>query len=272
MKRILTTTLLMALAAVSVAAECSEADKKALEAFDRAWSKTNEDGDRAAMMALYADDFVGMPAMTTKTAAIESAMKAYERRKADPAGADKVTSDHYIISCTPNSATITHRNVVWTPNGAGGKPETFWTRSVHMLEKRNGKWLAVTNANNGLDEYAVIWYLEQDWNNAVMKRDRAFFEKHFAEDFTSVSGSTGAVTGKKKEIDDMMADKGLEWAATTDMDINVDGDRAFVTGIFHTKGKDDKGVAYDRKVRYIDTWVKRNGTWQAWTSQGTPIK
>ena len=262
---------MLAAMAMSVAAQCSDADKKALEAFDRAWGAATAAGDRAALEATFADDFTGLPTGINKAKSIDNAIKAAERAKANP-NPDKLTHDHYIISCTPNSALITHRNTIWTANGTGGKPETFWTRSVHMLEKRNGKWVAVSNAGNGLDDFDTLGYLEQDWNNAIMKRDRAFFEKHFADDFTGVSSMSGEVTGKKKEIDDMMNDKGLEWAGTSDMNINVNGNMATVTGIFHTKGKDDKGVAYDRRVRYIDTWVKRDGVWQAWTSQGTPIK
>lgn len=262
---------MLAAMAITAAAQCSEADKKALEAFDREWGAATAAGNRAALEAIFADDFTGLPAGINKAKSIDNAMKAAERAKTNP-NPDKLTHDHYYISCTPNSALITHRNTIWTANGTGGKPETFWTRSVHMLEKRNGKWVAVSNAGNGLDDFDTIAYLEQDWNNAVMKRDRAFFEKHFADDYTGVGSMSGEVSGKKKEIDDMMNDKGLEWAGTSDMNVNVNGNMAVVTGIYHTKGKDDKGVAYDRKVRYIDTWVKRDGVWQAWTSQGTPIK
>jgi ketosteroid isomerase-like protein len=262
--------MMLALTAGTVFAECSAADKKALEAWDRDWGVATQSGDKAKMMDIYADDFMGMPEGINKATSIDNAMKAFERAKTNP-NPDKVTHDHYIISCTPNSATITHRNVIWTANGTGGKPETFWTRSVHVVEKRNGKWMAVTNAGHGLDEFDTIAYLEQDWNDAIVKRDRAWFEKHFADDYTGVSGLNGEVSGKKKDIDDMVNDKGLEWAGTSNMNVNVNGNMAYVTGIFHTKGKDDKGVAYDRRVRYIDTWVKRDGVWQAWTSQGTML-
>ena len=51
-------------------------------------------------------------------------------------GADKVTHDHYMISCTPNSATITHRNTVWTPNGEGGKPESLYAQRSRPRKTR----------------------------------------------------------------------------------------------------------------------------------------
>lgn len=263
---------LIAAMAISVAAECSDADRKALEAFDHAWGKAGQDGDKAALMALYADDFVGLPGMQGKAATIESTMKTFERNKANPAGADKTTYDHYIISCTPVSGTITHRNTVWKPVGEGGGPQTFYTRSVHFLEKRGGKWQVVSNAGSGLDDYDVLWYLEQDWNDAVLKKDRGWFEKNYANDFTSISSLSAKLMTREEDIADTVDDKGtMELVETTGMDIRMDGNYAIVTGTFRTKGKDAKGAAFDRKIRYTDTWIKRDGRWQAWSSQGTTI-
>jgi ketosteroid isomerase-like protein len=258
---------------LTVIAQCSDADKKALEAFDRSWSKAGLSGDKAALMAIYADDYMALPGMQGKAAAIEDTMEGYEEDKANPAGADKVTYDHYIISCTPNSATVTHRNTIWTPNGEGGKAETFYTRSVHVLEKRGGKWQVVSNAGGGgLDDYAVLWYLEQDWNDAVLKKDKAWFDKNYASGFTSVSSTSGKLMSRTEAIaDDTDPKVTMELVETTGMNIRINGNSAVVTGVFRTKGKDDKGAPFDRKIRYTDTWIKRDGRWQAWASQGTPI-
>lgn len=256
----------------AVFGQCSDADKKALEAFDRAWGVAGENGDKAALMNILADDFTGLPGMVNKTASIEGTMKAFEENKKNP-NPDKVTHDHYYITCTANSAVITHRNTIWTADGTGGKPETFWTRSVHMLEKRGGKWQVTSNAGNGLDDYGVLWYLEQDWNDAVARQDATWFEKNYASDFTSISGSSATLMNKKEDIADTVNAKiKFELAETTGMDIRIDGDKAIVTGVFRTKGTDEKGAAFDRKVRYTDVWIKRDGRWQAWSSQGTPMK
>lgn len=45
MRYIIVFLTLMFAAAVSAFAECSDADKKAFEAFDAAWSKAGQDGD-----------------------------------------------------------------------------------------------------------------------------------------------------------------------------------------------------------------------------------
>ncbi|MCA1622555.1 MAG: nuclear transport factor 2 family protein [Acidobacteria bacterium] len=186
--------------------ECNQADKKALEAFDHAWSVAGDNGDRAALTNILADDFTGLPAMINKTQSIDGTMRAFERNKANPQNKDQVSSDLFMISCTPATATITHRNVVTTKNGTGGKKETFYSRSVHFLEKRGGKWQAVSSANHSLDDYGVLMYMEHDWSNA-----------------------------------------------------------------YHTKGRDEKGQPFDRRIRYTDTYIKRDGHWQAWASQGTLI-
>ncbi|HKX82689.1 MAG TPA: nuclear transport factor 2 family protein [Pyrinomonadaceae bacterium] len=270
--RYLATITVAAMMSLSAAAQCSDADKKALREFDLSWSKAGQSGDKTALIAVYADDYTGLPGMQSKTAAIDTTMRTFERNKANPGGADKVTYDHYIISCTPNTATVTHRNTVWTPNGAGGKPETFYTRSVHVLEKRGGKWQVVSNAGSGLDDYDVLWYMEQDWNDAILKKDKAWFDKNYASDFTSISSTSGQIMNRAEAIaDDTDPNVTMELAETTGMDIRMEGNTAVVTGTFRVKGKDAKGAAFDRKTRYTDTWIRRDGRWQAWSSQGTPI-
>ena len=272
MKNILMILLVIAATAAAAFGQCSDADKKALEAFDRAWGKAGETGDKAALMNIYADDYMGFPGMQGKAATIDGTMKAFEANKANPAMADKVSHDSYMISCTANSATITHRNTIWTPNGTGGKPETLWTRSVHFLEKRGGKWQVVSNTGGGvMDDYMTLGYLEQDWNNASLKRDKGWFEKNFAADYTSISSRNAALTNKAEDIAEAVKPAGDDWNELSELNIRVDGNTAIVTGVNHVKGKDDKGVAYDLKARFTDTWIKRDGHWQAWATQGTRI-
>jgi len=252
--------------------ECGESDKKALEAFDRAWGEAGQKGDRNALMAIYADDYAGMPEMQNKTQTIEATMKTFERDRANPNMADKVTHDNYMITCTPNSAVITHRNIVTTKNGAGGKEETFWTRSVHFLEKRGGKWQVVGNAGNGLDESAMLAYMEMDWNNAYLKHDMNWFERNYAADYSNVSSNNAKLYNKAEDIANIKTDKtAYESAELSEINIRVDGNTAVVTGVNHVKGRDEKGQPMDFRLRFTDTFVKRDGRWQVWASQGTRI-
>ena len=54
----------------------------------------------------------------------------------------------------------------------------------------------------------MLWYLEQDWNDAVLKKDRTWFEKNYASDFTSVSSTTARVMNRTEDIADTVDDKG----------------------------------------------------------------
>src|SRR5256885_17090884 len=97
-----TLLLIVGLSAIAFG-ECSGADTAALVAFDHDWGKASVSGDRAALMNIYAEDFVGLPGMQGKMAAIDAAVKNAEKAKMNP-NPDKVSYDHYMITCTANSA------------------------------------------------------------------------------------------------------------------------------------------------------------------------
>jgi ketosteroid isomerase-like protein len=272
MKHSVSTIVVMIAFSIGVAAQCSDADRKALEAFDRAWGAAGEKGDKAALLNIYADDYIGLPGMQGKAATIDATMKTFEKDKANPSMADKVSHDNYLITCTPTTATITHRNVIWTPSGAGGKPETFYTRSVHVLEKRGGKWQVVSNAGHGLDDYMTLGYMEMDWMNAVRNRDMAWFDKNYASDYSQVSFMTGNMMDRAESINAMKNDKTVfDDMGLSDLNIRIEGNTAIVTGIGWAKGKDAEGKPFEDKMRFTDTYVKRDGRWQAWAAQATMI-
>lgn len=272
MKKIFSIVMITFVTALYVSAQCSDADKAALKQFDKDWSKAGQSGDRAALTAIYADEFVGFPDMETKSSAIESTLRQAEADKANPSAADKVVYDHYMISCTPTTATVTHRNTVTTQSGAGGKPETFYTRSVHFLEKRNGKWQVVSNAGHSLDDYMTLGYMELDWIEAVKSRNMEWFDKNYAADFSEVSFMTGGVSNKKQSMDSLRADKTVfDDLSISDLNIRIDRNTAIITGIGRAKGKDSEGRPFDMKARFTDVYIKRDGRWQAWSSSGTPI-
>lgn len=268
MKRIFLYVSMCFFVTVNAFAVCSEADKKALEALDRAWSAAGQNGDRAKLMAIYADDYVGFPAMENKMTAVNNTMATFEQNKANPSAVPQTDYGHYMINCSPVSATIVHRNATKLANGS-----TVYSRSVHVLEKRGGNWVVVSNAGGPLSDSQVIWYLEQDWNEAIWKKDRAWFEKNFASDFSSISGTSGQLMNKAEDIADTTG-PGVTYdlVETTDVNVRVDGNTAIATGVFRTKGKDARGTAFDQRFRYTDVWIKRDGRWVAWSSQGTPLK
>jgi len=44
-----------------------------------------------------------------------------------------------------------------------------------------------------------------------------------------------------------------------------------VTGVNHVKGRDDKGQAIDRRTRFTDVFIQRDGRWQVLATQGTVV-
>jgi len=271
MKSTLLMSFLLIFTTVNVWSQCSDTAKKELEAFDREWGRASLAGERDKMMAIYADDYSSVADTQTKTSAIADAMTAFEAEKAKPSGGN-VTHEHYAIACTPVTATISHRNTIWNPGVNGGKPTSSFSRSLHILEKRGGRWQVVSNAGGPLDDYATLAYLEQDWNDAALKRDRGWFEYNYSPNFQSVASSSGEIRSRSTDIEASMNDKTkYDLAETTDIQVRIDGAVAIVHGIFRMKGTNEKGVATSSRFRFTDTWIKRDGRWLALASAGTTI-
>ena len=272
MKYIIIIAIAFFISSASGFGQCTDADKKKLEEFDKAWGEAAQRGDRAFLENALADDCSNITptGVITKTQIIDNQVKQAEANRTNP-NAPKTVSDHYVISCSGNSATITHRNVMTTMNE--GKSTTQYSRSIHFLEKRNGKWLVVSNVNHMLDDAAMLRYLEAEWNDADMSHDLAWFENNYASDYSSVSSHNGALSNKKEDIEDSKTSKTkTESLDLSELNVRVEGDAAVVTGVNHVKGRDEKNTAFDSNIRFTDTFIKRNGRWLAWATQGTEIK
>ena len=131
--------------------------------------------------------------------------------------------------------------------------------------------MVVGNATHPVSDEQVVGWLDLEWNKAELANDTAWFERTLADEFIGVSSRNGLREDKAQTIAGVGKSK-VSVADTTDMETAVDGDSARVTGIYHTRGTDADGKPFDRKLRYIDTFVRRDGRWQIWSSQGTEIR
>jgi ketosteroid isomerase-like protein len=272
MKYILGAACLLLLSCPLAFGQCSDADKQKLEAFDRAWGDASVRGDQAFLKTVYADDYMNMTptGAFNKTRAIENAVRNAERNKMR-SNPDTVSHDYYIITCGPNSATITHRNVITAK--VDGKDQAFYTRSVHFLERRGNDWKVVSDAGSPLNDEGQLLYMEREWNDADKKHDMAWVERNYDEDASDISSRTGAMHTKAEVLASMKNDKTvLDSLEVSDMNVRVEGNTAIVTGINHAKGRDDKGAAFDRRVRFTDVFLKKDGRWQVVATQGTTIQ
>ncbi len=273
MRPILAAVSILFVAAAPAFAQCSDADKKALEAFDRSWGEATTRGDRVALQAIMAEDYLalGPVAAQTRTAAIDAAIQAAERNRANAADAPRNTYDSYTITCSPNSATITHRNV--STVRVDGKDQTSYSRAIHVLEKRGGRWQAVATTGHPLNDQGVLAYMEREWNDSWLKHDPTWIERNYASDASDVSSSTGAYMTKAQSVADARGDKSvLRSLDLSDLNVRVEGNTAVVTGVNHVVGSDAQGKPMDRRVRFTDVFIKRDGRWQVWATQGTVIK
>jgi ketosteroid isomerase-like protein len=60
-------------------------------------------------------------------------------------------------------------------------------------------------------------------------------------------------------------------ALATEAAVRVDGNVGVVTGVNRGRGRDAQGNAIDHRTRFTGIFVKRDGRWLAWVSQGTRI-
>lgn len=272
MARVIAVAALLVLAIPArLTAQCSEADKAGLEALDKAWSVASANGDRAFLDNIHAPGYVGHGpfGMTDRATAIANALAAAERNRANPQPA--ATADHFMISCTANTAVITHRTVGAQAPGSTNPPA--YGRTIHFMEKKGNSWQAVSSTSHMLADGAVLAYMSRDWNDAIKKHDADWVEKNYAPYAFEVSALTGALENKAQSIESAKGSKmTFESLDLSDLAARVNGETAVVTGVNHVKGKDAAGKPLDLRVRFTDTYVKRDGRWMVWASQGTLVK
>lgn len=114
---------------------------------------------------------------------------------------------------------------------------------------------------NSSDEAGRIQALELAWNHALEAKDAAAMEMLLANTMVSVD-IDGSVVNKKEFLASVKAPEYQPSQAVTEQsNVQMYGDAAVVVGIFRIKGV-EKGKPFVHRERFVDTWVKMNGTWQ----------
>lgn len=260
-KQIITTVLLISLSAIAVAAVSTDAQNAAFEKWDQDWSKYNAEGNRAELEKIYADDYraIGYTSLgeNDKKATIDNAIKNVGSNTSV-----KTSSHNYLITCTPNTVAIAHRNtnVVTTD----GKEASFYSRTTHVLEKRNGNWQVVTSISQYLaDDFSVIISMEFDGEQAYINRDLDWFKKNTADNFVGINRSgakydkTQLIESFEQQFKDLKTK--YESVRSSDVDIRVEGNMAFITGVREVDGVSADGKPMNFKMRYSDTFIKKDG-------------
>jgi hypothetical protein len=112
---------------------------------------------------------------------------------------------------------------------------------------------------DSLVEQALI-KLENDWNDATVKRDVVVLGTVLADDYI-FTDPEGVMFTKVQELAMLKSGEDVVTSAvSTDMKVRVYGNAAVVTGHYAAK-EQLKGKDISATYAFTDTWVKRPGAW-----------
>jgi ketosteroid isomerase-like protein len=124
-----------------------------------------------------------------------------------------------------------------------------------------GVTFAGAHQNNLNDEGGRVLALEKAWNLALEEKDTKALDMLLANTMVSVD-IDGSLQKKSEFLAGIKApDYQPSQAVNEQSDVRVYGDAAVVVGILRIKGM-EKGKPYTHRERFVDTWIKTNGTWQ----------
>ncbi len=124
---------------------------------------------------------------------------------------------------------------------------------------------ASASAARGVDE-ATILAQEDGWAVALIKRDRAFFDRMLAPGF--VYTEDNRLMSRANVLTDATTGSDHVTAAHNEqMVVHPFGSTAVVTGLLITAGS-GPGGKFERRYRFTDTWVKQPaGSWRIVAAQ-----
>jgi ketosteroid isomerase-like protein len=113
--------------------------------------------------------------------------------------------------------------------------------------------------------------LENDWNDAMVKRDMAALSRIVADDWTIIDPNDGSIMTKAQVLASLKSGEDVYTSAVGDeWKVRVYGDAAVVLSRFTTK-EQYKGKDVSGQYRFTDTWIKKAGRWQCVASAGSKI-
>lgn len=118
--------------------------------------------------------------------------------------------------------------------------------------------------------------LERKWLEAEFVLDTAYISSLIDSTFMGISANR--VSSKQEELKGMYDNISamrkdsifLDSLKLEDSMVNVYDNTAVVTFIVHTYKK-EMGKSTEKRTRFYDVWINRNGNWKAVSSQGTPL-
>jgi ketosteroid isomerase-like protein len=119
------------------------------------------------------------------------------------------------------------------------------------------------------DEQQLI-KIEQQWADAMKSGDASALQRIEADDYV-FTNPEGQVTTKENDVNDLKSGQvKYESVELSDLHAHVDGDTGVVTGHIAIKGT-DRGKDISGNYTFTDSFAKRNGVWQAVSTQSNKL-
>jgi ketosteroid isomerase-like protein len=140
--------------------------------------------------------------------------------------------------------------------------------SAQKKEKPAAAKTAPAPSGKKMSVEAALKDNENRWEAAIAKHDMVIIGSMAADDFAGVNfdgkvmSRSGLIAESKKDRDTYKSAVNERLAVHT-YGPNV----AVIVGTAHEKGTGKDSQPFDRKFRFTDTWVERNGRWQCVASQ-----
>jgi ketosteroid isomerase-like protein len=112
--------------------------------------------------------------------------------------------------------------------------------------------------NADSDAEGKILATEHMWGQSYMSKDPKALEMILDDAFVNVD-SDGMLQTKADVLAEVRASTVLKFL-TESMVVHLHGNTAIVTGVFEIKGV-NSGKPYAQRVRFVDTWLYKNGQW-----------
>lgn len=111
--------------------------------------------------------------------------------------------------------------------------------------------------------------LSDDWDRAIVRKDRGAIAANMADDFRHIGGD--GVEGKDAFVKDLTADDlTIDPYTVEDFEVRLYGDVALLSGRTRMTGRSE-GKPFTSHYRYIDIYVRRDGVWKIVSVQTTKI-
>jgi ketosteroid isomerase-like protein len=247
----------------------NSADEQQLIGLQKEWRIAIERGDREALNRFIADDFSNRNGWS-KAEQIEQSLKTKERQTAN--------TDLKNFTATPFDYTVKFKGAeiavmrfkVADRGQYKGRDFTDYRHRLLIWIKRAGRWQIVEADNSPFTDEQTLRQIERERGEAIKNKDKAWFDRIYSDGFTAISSNGKSFNKTERIADNLSNTDTITTDELSDMKVRVNGETATVIGRLHLVGKDKNG-SFDRNYIFTDTFVRRDGRWQVFSTQSTLV-